>query len=400
LLSLDFRDMTEPADDLCPRPQRLPKQPTEPHSPPIYLSSVYQCRDPQQADALLGGSESGYVYARDGHPNADLLAEKCRQLHGAERAAIAGSGMAALALVVLSQLEPGDHIVVSNQLYGRTSKLLTEEALRFGIAHTVVDPCDLQAVRAAITPQTRLLVVETISNPLLRVANLAALAELVHRGGAMLLADNTLAGPAICRPRELGADWVMESITKSMNGHSDVILGLLCGPAGRWQRVPGVLSTWGLASAPFDCWLALRGLGTLGVRTERACANALLVARRLTEAKTVQAVYYPGLADHPDHELARRQFNDRFGSIVTFTLRGGTAAATAFITAARQIGFCPSLGELSTTLSHPESTSHRGLKEQARQALGITGGTIRLSVGIESREAVVAAIDEGLRGVT
>jgi cystathionine beta-lyase/cystathionine gamma-synthase len=389
----------ENPDDLCPRPSRLPKQPTEPHSPPIFLSSVYECRDPEQADALLSGKEQGYVYGRDAHPNADLLAEKCRQLHGAERAAIASSGMAALALVVLSQLEPGDHVVASNQLYGRTLSLLTGEAARLGIASSVVDTCDLAAAEAALGPRTKLLVVETISNPLLRVANLPGLAELGHRRGAKLLADNTLAGPAICRPLACGADWVMESVTKTMNGHSDVILGLLCGAAQAWQRVPGVLSTWGLASAPFDCWLALRGLGTLGVRMERASANALAVAQLLSGAKSVEKVYYPGLPSHPDYELARRQFGEKSGSIVTFTLRGGGAAARTFMAAARQIPFCPSLGELSTTLSHPESTSHRGLTGPARSAMGITGGTIRLSVGIESSESVLEAVAEGLSGL-
>lgn len=389
----------ENPDDLCPRPQHLPQQATEPHSPPIYLSSVYECRDPEQADALLAGRESGYVYIRDRQPNADLLAEKCRQLHGTERAAITGSGMGALALVVLSQLETGDHVVVSHQLYGRTLTLLTSETARLGIAGTLVDICDLNAVRAAFTPRTKLVIAETISNPLLRVADLAALAELAHAHHAALVADNTLAGPTVCRPRELGADWVMESMTKSMNGHSDVLLGLLCGSADRWQRVPGTLSTWGLASAPFDCWLALRGLGTLGVRMERACANAWAAARHLSQARSVAVVYYPGQPDHPDHALARRQFGDRFGSIVTFTLDGGIAAARAFMRAARQIPFCPSLGELSTTLSHPESTSHRALTAQARADLGITSGTIRLSIGIESTPAVLAAIDEGLSGI-
>jgi cystathionine beta-lyase/cystathionine gamma-synthase len=389
----------ESADDLCPRPERLPPQSTAPHTPPIYLSSVYECRDPAQADALLSGRESGYIYGRDGHPNGDLLAEKCRQLHGAQRAAITSSGMAAIALVMLSQLESGDHAIVSNQLYGRTQTLLTGEAARLRIASTLVDTCDMNAVKNALTPRTKLLFVETISNPMLRVANLSALAELAHRGGAALVADNTLAGPTVCRPCEWGADWVMESMTKTMNGHSDVILGLLCGAAERWQRVPTVLSTWGLASAPFDCWLALRGLSTLAVRMERANANALAVARLLADSRTVDAVCYPGLPNHPDHELARRQFGERFGSIVTFTLAGGSAAAGAFMAAAESIPFCPSLGELSTTLSHPESTSHRSLSPEARAALGIAGGTIRLSVGIESCQAVLDAVAEGLAGL-
>ena len=387
------------ADDICPRPQRLPPQSTQPHAPPIYLSSVYECRDPAQADALLGGREQGYVYARDGHPNADLLAEKCRQLHDTERAAIAGSGMAALAVVVLSQLAPGDHVVVSDQLYGRTLLLFSGEAARLGITSTQVDTCDLTAVEQAINARTRMIVVETISNPLLRVADLAALAKLAHAHGATLLADNTFASPAVCRPRQWGADWVMESLTKIMNGHSDVILGLLCGPAARWQRVPAVLSTWGLASAPFDCWLAMRGLGTMALRVERASTNALAAARLLADSPAVTAVYYPGLTDHPAHTVARRQFGEHFGSIVSFTLTGGVDAARAFIAAAHRIPFCPSLGELSTTLSHPESTSHRALAPEERSRLGIAGGTIRLSVGIESTSAVLAALAEGLAGL-
>ena len=386
-------------DDLCPRPERLPKQATEPHAPPIYLSSVYECRDPEQADALLSGRESGYVYQRDGHPNADLLAEKCRALHGTQRAAITSSGMAALALVVLSELESGDHVVVTNQPYGRTLTLVNDEARRLGIASTTVDTCDLAAVETALTPKTRLLIVETISNPLLRVADLAALAEVAHRAGAALLVDNTFAGPAVCQPRKFGADWIMESLTKTMNGHSDVVLGLVCGAADRWQRVPKVLSTWGLASAPFDCWLAMRGLSTLALRADRACDNALAAARLLAGSAVVEATYYPGLSEHPDHALARRQFGDAFGQIVTFTLAGGVESARRFMGAAKAIPFCPSLGELSTTLSHPESTSHRGLTPAARAALGITGGTIRLSVGIESKESVLEAVRQGLAGV-
>lgn len=373
--------------------------PARPHAAPIYLSSVYECSDPALADAMLGGKQSGYVYARDGHPNADMLADKCRQLHGTQRAAITSSGMSALALALLSQASPGDHLVVSNQLYGRSHALLCGEASRLGIASTVVDTCDLNAVRRAMTSKTRLVVAETISNPLLRVADLAALAEIAGASGAALLADNTFAGPVICRPHDLGATWIMESLTKTMNGHSDVVLGLLCGPESQWQRVPGVQSTWGLAASPFDCWLALRGLGTLAVRMDRACDNALAVAEFLSGSSAVEQVHYPGLSTHPDHALARRQFGDRFGSIVTFTLRGGTPAATAFIQAAHDIPFCPSLGELSTTLSHPESTSHRALSADERARLGIAGGTIRLSVGIESSEAVIEALQRGLAAV-
>ncbi|MBI3462400.1 MAG: aminotransferase class I/II-fold pyridoxal phosphate-dependent enzyme [Planctomycetes bacterium] len=383
-------------DDLCPRPDRLPPQPTEPLSPPIFLSAVYRCADPAQADSLLAGREAGFVYSRDGHPNAELLGEKCRQLHGAERAVICASGMAAVSAALLSQLQSGDHVVVSNQLYGRTLLLLAQETARLGIGSSVVDTCDLTRTAAAITPRTRLLVLETITNPLLRVSDLAAIAELAHGRGARLLVDNTFAGPVLCRPLEFGADLVMESLTKTMNGHSDVLLGLLCGRGDSWGRVPQVLSSWGFSAAPFECWLAARGLGTLALRIERACANALAAAEFLSRRAEVEAVHYPGLASHADHPLAARQFGGRFGTMVTFTLRGGLGAAERLIRAAKRIPFSPSLGDLCTTLSHPESTSHRGMTPEARAALGITGGTIRLSVGIESPEAVVDALREAL----
>lgn len=389
--------MSERPDDLCPRPPQLPPQPCPPHAPPLLLSSVYECASPDQAEALLSGQSPGYVYARDGHPNADMLAEKCRALHGAERAVVVGSGMAATAAALLSQLQAGDHLVASNQLYGRSLTLLVQETARLGIASTVVDTCDLAATRAACTAKTRLIVAETITNPLLRVSDVAGLAHVASQVGARLLIDNTFAGPVLCRPLELGAELVMESVTKTINGHSDVVLGVLCGPAALWSRVPTVVSTWGLASAPFDCWLALRGLGTLAVRIERACQSALAVARSLVGHPAVSAVHYPGLPDHPQHSLARAQFGEQFGTIVTLTLRGGTPEATAFIQRSG-IAFCPSLGELSTTLSHPESTSHRALSPSARAALGIEGGTLRLSIGIESTDWILSAVQRGLEG--
>jgi cystathionine beta-lyase/cystathionine gamma-synthase len=338
---------------------------------------------------------AGYVYARDAHPNADMLAERCRELHGAERATVTSSGMGALALALVSQLQNGEHLVASNQLYGRSRSLLVEEANRLGIASSVVDTCDLDAVRSACTAATRLIVVESISNPLLRVCDVAALAALAGERGARLLVDNTFAGPLLCRPLELGADLVLESLTKTMNGHSDVVLGLLCGRESTWQRVPSAQSTWGLASSPLDCWLALRGLGTLELRIERACASSLAVAEFLRGKPPVERVVYPGLAEHPDHALATRQFAGRYGTIVAVTLHGDAAAATRFL-AASGIPFCPSLGEIDTTLSHPESTSHRALSPAERAALGISGGTLRLSIGIEPTKAIVEKIARGL----
>jgi cystathionine beta-lyase/cystathionine gamma-synthase len=386
-------------DDLCPQFVPPPETPTVPLAAPIYPTAVWCCDSPEQAAALLAGERPGYVYGRDGHPNADLLAERLRQLHGAPRAAICSSGMGALALAVLARLQAGDHVVASSLSYGRNLLLLEGELARLGIASTVVDTCDLAATRAALRDNTRLLVTETISNPLLRVSDLAALAELAAGRGAELLVDNTFASPVVCRPHAFGATWVLESLTKIINGHSDVVLGLLCGPAEAWDRTQQALRTWGMTAGPFECWLAARGLGTLALRVERANANAQAAARFLATHATVERVSYPGLEAHPDHALAQRQFGERFGAMVAFTLTGGTAAAERFIRAARRIPFSPSLGDLGTTLSHPESTSHRGLSPDARRQLGIAGGTIRLSVGIESPEAVIDALSEGLAGL-
>ncbi len=403
-------------DDICPRPSHVPPLSTRPHSPPIYLTSVWECDSPEQADALLGGAgyrdadasrspgtrspEIGHVYQRDSQPNADLLAAKCRALHGAERGVVTSSGTSALSVALLALMKQGDEAVVGSRVYGKTLTLFGSEAARLGIQAKVVDTLDLKAVEGALTERTRLLVVETIANPLLQVADLRALADLAHRRGALLLVDNTFASPIVCRPLELGADLVMESLTKTMNGHSDVILGFLGGKAEHWGRVPGVISTWGFNPPPFECWLALRGLATAHLRIERACENALVIAEALAKRPEIARVDYPGLATNKDRSLAERQFaRGRFGTMVTFHLRGGRSGADAFIAAAKEIPFCPSLGELSTTLSHPETTSHRGLTAEQRASLDITGGTIRLSVGTESQEHLLAALEEALKAV-
>jgi cystathionine beta-lyase/cystathionine gamma-synthase len=391
--------MNQRPDDVCPALAKRIFPAPQPLAPPLYAASVYPCESPDHAEAVFSGLAPGYAYQRDGHPNADLLADKCRQLHQAPRAVIAASGMAAMSVALLSQLQAGDHVIVSRHLYGRSLQLLTQEAGRLGIGSTVVDTCDLPGTAATIRPQTKLIVVETIANPLLQVADIASLAALAHAHQALLLVDNTFATPVLCRPLEWGADLVLESLSKMMNGHSDVILGLLCGTEAVWQRVPLVLSAWGLASSPFDCWLTLRGLSTLALRFQRAADNAVHAAQFLASRPEVAKVDYPGLPGHPDHQLARRQFFGQFGAMVTFHLAGGRAAGEQFLAAAGRIPFCPSLGEVSTTLSHPESTSHRGLTPDERERLGIGGGTLRLSVGCESREFVLDALTEGLAGL-
>ncbi len=394
--------MNERPDDICPRPPAVDQGVTRPHNTPVYFSSVWECENTGQARELLEGEQSGYVYQRDAHPNADVLADLCGRLHGSDHVAITSSGMAALSLALLSQAASGDHVVVSNQLYGQSEWLLANEAQRFGISSTLVDSTDLEAVKAAVTSQTRLLVVETISNPMLRVADLAGLAEIAHEAGALLLVDNTFATPVLCQPLAHGADLVMESISKIMNGHGDVMLGLLAGSESCWDRVPTVLAGWGFTSGPMNSWLATRGLATLHLRISRAVTNAQTVAQFLAEqlaAGLIEDVQYPGLESHPDHALACQQLSGGFGHMISFRLAGDADTADQFLAAAESLAFCPSLGEATTTLSHPMSTSHRRLTSDQQQQLGISAGTIRLSVGIESAEFILDALAKGLAAV-
>jgi len=368
---------------------------TVPNNLPLFLTSVWQCESTEQADAILDGSQSGFVYQRESHPNANQFAKVCRTLHKARHATVTSSGMAALSLAVLSQLEHGDHVVVCNRLYGRSITLLGSELQRLGIQHSLVDSCDLQAVEDAMTGNTRLVVAETISNPMLRIADIKALADIAHAHDAQLLIDNTFATPIVCQPMELGADLVLESVSKFMNGHGDIMLGMLAGNHDNWERVESVNSTWGLASSPLDCWLACRGVATLALRINRACDSALSVAKYLNEHDAVERVVYPGLESHDDFRLAQRQFIQGSGHVVTFQVTGGRVAADQVV-ASPAIAFCPSLGDVTTTLSHPLSTSHRGLSLEQQQQLGINGATIRLSVGIEESDSILEQLQIAL----
>jgi len=393
-----FPDDISP-EDICPQPQAPPGTPTRPAAPAIHLSSVWECDDIAQAGGLLAGEIEGYVYQRDGHPNADSFAAQCAALHRAARVAVTASGMSAMAAAVLSQTRQGDHVLISDELYGATTKLLTAEASRLGVEATQANACSIDQFAAALRPQTRMAVIETIGNPRLSVPDIAALAEVARANGTLLLVDNTFATPVLCQPLTLGAGMVMESVSKMMNGHSDVMLGMLCGGEEVWERVPGVLSVWGLAASPFDCYLAQRGLATLALRMQRACDTALQAAAFLQNHAKVEHVDYPGLESHPQHAIAAKQFGGLYGSVCTFRLTGGLAAAGRFVQAAEHIPFCPSLGEVNTTLSHPASTSHRNMTPGQQQQSGITGGVIRLSTGIESTATVLQRLEDALSGV-
>jgi cystathionine beta-lyase/cystathionine gamma-synthase len=373
-------DPTRPRPEtICARPPGERPSVSSPLVTPLHLSVVYRFEDPDQAEAAQSGRTEGFVYARDGHPNAAQLADKVAVLEGAEAGLVCASGMAAEAAVFLSHLEQGDEVALSEGLYGKTVALVGRELARFGVGHRTFDATRPETLRAALTPRTRLAFAETISNPLVRVADIVGLAEVAHASGVRLVIDHTFA-PLLCRPLELGADLLTHSGTKLIGGHSDLTLGLVAGPREAIARMATVASAFGLTGNPFESWLALRGLATLGVRSARACATALSLAERLKAHPAVRAVHYPGLPSHPDHALAARMLSGGFGTIVTIDLGD---RAGAFIRALRHIPFAPSLGDVATTLSHPASTSHRALTSEQRAGLGITPGLIRLSIGLE-----------------
>jgi cystathionine gamma-synthase len=313
-----------------------------------------------------------------------MLADKLDWMEGATGGVITASGMAAVGAVFKAVLKTGDHVVAGNQLYGRSLRMLHEELPRMGVDVTLADPTDGRAFAAAIRPETRMVLVEVVSNPTLRVADMDAIAAACRSNGVLLAVDNTFTTPRLYHPFEQGADVVIHSVTKILGGHSDVMLGYAAArDPGLARRLLEVVVTWGLTPGPFDCWLAERGLHSFEVRFDRAQANAAALADHLAGLAGVEAVLYPGRADHPDHNRAASLLGGPGGTMVSFRLKGGRAEVNRFLHAAEHIPFAPTLGDIGTTLSHPASSSHRALTPEGRAALGITEGFIRVSVGIE-----------------
>ncbi len=363
---------------------RWPDSASRPVGAPIQPSVVYASTDPDALDAHYEGRVQGYTYAREGHPNATVLAQRIDALEGAQGGIMTSSGMAAVAAVLLGCLRAGDHVVGGDQLYGRSLRMMAQDLPRLGISTTLADPTDAAAMAAALRPETRLILVEVVSNPTLRVADMAAIAALARDRGILLAVDNTFTTPRGYRPFERGADIVIHSVTKILAGHSDATLGYV---AARDPDIATALNdfavTAGLTASPFDCWLAERGLLTFPLRYDRAEANAQALADHIAGLPGVRRVLYPLRADHPDHNRARSVLGARGGHMVSFELAGGRASANALTRAAPAIAFAPTLGDVNTTLSHPASSSHRGLSAQARAALGISEGFFRVSVGVE-----------------
>lgn len=375
--------------------------PSTPLAPAFIPSSVYALPDLDALEEISTGQQAGFIYARDNHPNAVQLEEELARLENAPGAIVCANGMAAIGVVAMSVLNQGGQVLASNYLYGRTTQLFFQEMTSFGVSVIAINTGNLAAVEAALKEHANkgptLLVVETLSNPLLTVADLPKLIALCQTYQAYLLVDNTFATPILCRPIELGADFVIESLTKVIGGHSDITLGVVCfKDTEKLARLRQVRSIWGWMGDPYPCWLSLRSLPTLSLRMQASCQNANRLAGFLAEQPGILRVIHPSRQDHPDHVLSKQLLSGQFGNILCFELSGGRSGVNRFFQKAPKLKFCPSLGDFATTCSHPASTSHRYLDPAERERQGITEGLVRLSVGIEPWEELVESFKSGL----
>ena len=373
-----------------------PRNVARPLVSPLQPSAVYVSDGPDMLDAQYSGELEGYTYVREGHPNADVLAQMIDAMEGVGAGLITGSGMAAVTAATLGCLRAGDHLIAGNQLYGRSLRLVNEVLPELGIATSTVDAGNAAEVEAACRPETRMILVEVVSNPTIRIADIAGISSLCRARGILLAIDNTFTTPLGFRPADHGADIVVHSVTKLLSGHSDVTLGYVAArDPKRSERIRALSVTTGLTPSPFDCWLAERGLLSFELRYERAEANASALADFLATQPGIRRVLYPQRPDHPDHRLAAEILGERGSHIVSFEMEGGRETANRLVSAMPEIAFAPTLGDIATTLSHPATSSHRGLTEAGRAALGISEGFFRVSVGCEPVSRLIAAFQRG-----
>ena len=372
---------------------------TRPLMAPIYQGSVFEVESLELLDDIYAGSQDGFIYSRDGNPNVENLERVVAELENADDAVAFASGMGAIGITLLSMVEAGDTVLAGDVLYGGTNLLLRQHLPRLGVRVEFVDVTDLGLVERALDRSPKVILVESITNPLLRLTDVEGIARLAGERDVQVVVDNTLATPLLMRPLELGADVTIHSATKLLGGHSDVMGGVA---AGRFEAMASIRQSnrvWGSTLDPFAAWLIVRGIRTLPLRVARTCENAMRVSEYLSGHAAVSAVHYPGLDSHPQHELARSTLEGGFGSMVSFELRGGVEAASKFIRSLKMIRFAASLGETCTTVSHPAKTSHRSLTEGEREEVGIYGGLIRMSCGIESAEDIEADLGQALEGL-
>lgn len=366
------------------------------HSEAMFLTSSFVFDSAAHAAARFSGSEAGNIYSRFTNPTVRMFEERLAALEGGERCVATSSGMAAILATCLGLLQAGDHVVSSRSIFGTTNVLFDKYLKKFGINTTFVALTDVAAWKDAITPQTRLFFLETPSNPLCELADISVLAELAHGHDILLAVDNCFCTPALQKPLALGADIVIHSATKYIDGQGRCLGGAVVGRQKEMDEVLGVVRTCGPSLSPFNAWVFLKGLETLRLRMEAHCDNADHLAHWLAKQPQVERVHYAGLATHPQHELAIKQ-QRRFGGVLSFEVKGGREAAWRFIDATKLLSITANLGDAKSTITHPASTTHGRLSPEAKAAAGISEGLIRIAVGLED----IADIESDcLRGFT
>jgi O-succinylhomoserine sulfhydrylase len=366
------------------------------HSEALYLTSSFVFKTAAQAAARFSNQEPGNIYSRFTNPTVTMLDERLAALEGAQCCISTGSGMAAILATVMGLLKSGDHVVCSAGVFGATVQLLGNIMKRFGVETTFVSGSALSGWEKAVKPATRLLFVETPSNPLTEVYDIAALAGLAKKAGALLAVDNCFCTPVLQRPLDLGADIVIHSATKYLDGQGRVVGGAVLGRRDViHEGVFGFLRTAGPTLSPFNAWVILKGLETLRIRMEAQSASALALARWLEQQPAIERVYYPGLASHPQHELAKKQQKGP-GAIVSFDVKGGQDAAWRVVDATTLLSITANLGDTRSTITHPASTTHGRISPEARAAAGLGDGLLRVAVGLENIEDIKADLARGL----
>jgi O-succinylhomoserine sulfhydrylase len=373
-----------------------PRTENREHSANLSLTSSYVFGSAAEAAKVFAGEAPGYIYSRFTNPTVEAFERRLAAMEGGDACVATASGMAAILTLCLTQLKQGEHIVASRSLFGASINLFNNILSRIGLTTTYVDQLDLDAWERAITPQTKLLFVETPSNPLMELVDIRALADLAHRHGAALCVDNCFLTPVLQQPLKLGADFVIHSATKYIDGQGRCVGGAIVGDAQRVGKdVFGFMRTAGPCLSPFNAWVFLKGLETLAVRMKAHCDNAHGLAEWLLEQPAVTRVFYPGLATHPQHALAQKQ-QSGYGGVVAFEVEGGRDAAWKVIDSTRLLSITANLGDTRTTITHPASTTHGRISAEARAAAGISEGLLRVSVGLEDLVDIQADLKRGL----
>ncbi len=365
------------------------------HSEPIFTTSSYVFESAEAAAARFNGEDPGNVYSRYTNPTVRMFQDRIAALEGAEAAVATSSGMAAILSTCMALLQAGDHVVCSRSVFGTTTAMFTRYFKKFGVDVTFVKATDLQEWEAAINDKTRLLFLETPSNPLCDVVDLEALSAISKRRDCLLVVDNCFCTPALQKPLELGADIVIHSATKYLDGQGRCVGGVVLGPKALMDEVLIFLRTAGPTMSPFNAWVFLKGLETLRLRMDAHCANAQQLAEWLDAQPQIEKVYYAGLKDHPGHELAAKQQRG-FGGVLSFQVKGDRAATWRFINATRIMSLTANLGDAKTTIVHPATTTHGRLSGEEKAEAGITENLIRVAVGLEDPKDLIADLQRGI----